>query len=126
MSTKRPPPTDGRAATSHPNSVTLICFGAPHMLVERFQREARHDTWKQVVDNPFQLWVVVLNELFKQMDAQVWNLADAFRGVEKASDPTAIVYKLFPRRYLHFICTDRRLITLTGDFKFCNKHRIKY
>ncbi|KAL2004631.1 hypothetical protein VTN00DRAFT_3367 [Thermoascus crustaceus] len=83
MSTKRPPPTDGRTATSHPNSVTLICFGAPHTLVERFQREAHHDTWKQVVDNPFQLWVVVLNELFKQMDAQVWNLADAFRGVEK-------------------------------------------
>ena len=37
------------------------------------------------MENPFDLWVVVMDELFKQMDAQVWNLTDVFRGIERVS-----------------------------------------
>jgi len=37
------------------------------------------------MENPFSLWVVVMDELFKHMDDQVWNLGTVFRGIERVS-----------------------------------------
>ena len=62
-------------------SVTLICFEHPPFLRDRL-REHLPNMWEQVVNNPFDLWVVVLHELFKQIDNQAWNLGNVFRGIE--------------------------------------------
>ena len=72
-------------ATSPITQVTLICFGAPPLLIERFERLLQHHNWRQVMENPFSLWVVVMDELFKHMDDQVWNLGTVFRGIERVS-----------------------------------------
>jgi Mg2+ and Co2+ transporter CorA len=63
-------------------SVTLICFEHPPFLRDRL-REHLPNMWEQVVNNPFDLWVVVLHELFKQIDNQAWNLGNVFRGIER-------------------------------------------
>ncbi|KAF4624295.1 hypothetical protein G7Y89_g13879 [Cudoniella acicularis] len=41
--------------------------------------------WQKTIARPFDLFVIVLDELFRQMDEQVWNLSDVFRGIEHAS-----------------------------------------
>lgn len=63
------------------NPVTLICFGASQAMKERFRRVPNGPTWRMDID-PFQLFVIVLDELFQEMDNQVWNLSDVFRGIE--------------------------------------------
>jgi hypothetical protein len=62
--------------------------------MERFERLLRHDNWRQVLENPFNLWVVVTDELFRQMDAQVWNLGDVFRGIEGVSNRLLRPYRI--------------------------------
>ncbi|EEP79687.1 predicted protein [Uncinocarpus reesii 1704] len=84
----REPEIENRASSassssSSSGSVTLICFGAPFTVMERFRKQAASDTWTQAVEHPFQIWLIVLDELYRQMDAQAWNLADRFRGVEE-------------------------------------------
>ncbi|KAN0067331.1 hypothetical protein V8E54_014594 [Elaphomyces granulatus] len=61
--------------------VTLICFDSPPSL-QNLLKERLPNTWEQVVQNPFDLWVVVLHELFLQMDDKAWKLARVFRDIE--------------------------------------------
>jgi hypothetical protein len=63
------------------NPVTLLCFGASQAMKNRFGRVPNGPTWRMDID-PFQLFVIVLDELFQEMDKQVWNLSDVFRGIE--------------------------------------------
>lgn len=65
--------------------MTLICFSPPSQLIDRFKRLLHNNEWRNVLENPFDLWVVVIDELFALMDAQTWNLADVFRGIERVS-----------------------------------------
>jgi hypothetical protein len=65
--------------------VTLICFGACQPLINRFLRLAGHQAWEVTIETPYDLYVIVLDELFRQMDAQVWNLSGVFRGMEHVS-----------------------------------------
>lgn len=68
---------------SRPNGpVTLICFGPGKPLVRRFQRLASHAKWHDAVVDPYSLFVVVLNELFLQMDGLVWELSSVFGAME--------------------------------------------
>jgi hypothetical protein len=73
-------------SSSEKKCVTLICFNAPSQLIDRFQRLLHNVEWCNVLENPFDLWVVVIDELFAQMDAQAWNVGDVFRGIERVSE----------------------------------------
>jgi hypothetical protein len=65
-------------------SITLLCFGASEAMKKRFCRIPNRPNWSMNID-PYQLLVIVLDELFQQMDLQVWNLSDVFRGIEYVS-----------------------------------------
>jgi hypothetical protein len=79
-------------------SVTLICFCHPPFLPGRLKKHLPN-MWEQVVNNPFDLWVVVLHELFKQIDNQAWNLGNVFRGIEHVrtdQKPTVFHFRTLP------------------------------
>jgi hypothetical protein len=71
--------------TTPSKRVTLICFGAPEDLIKRFEGLLQHSSWRRAVENPFDLWVIVLDEMFKQMDTQVRRLGEVFRRLEIVS-----------------------------------------
>ncbi|KAF7507906.1 hypothetical protein GJ744_009940 [Endocarpon pusillum] len=62
--------------------VTLICFGPGKPLVRRLERLVSHAKWRDAVVDPYSLFVVVLNELFLQMDGLVWGLSSVFGAME--------------------------------------------
>ncbi|KAH6666426.1 hypothetical protein B0J14DRAFT_202661 [Halenospora varia] len=64
--------------------VTLICFSGPKALTLRLKDLAGEPTWhwQKVLTKPYDLFVMVLDELFGQMNAQVQNVSDVFRGIE--------------------------------------------
>jgi hypothetical protein len=64
------------------SSVTLVCFGPSHPLVNRFLRLAAHDGWRDAVADPYGLFVIVLNELFLNTSGILWRLSDVFRSFE--------------------------------------------
>ena len=59
--------------------VALICFGAPYSLVGRFERLASH---QDLLTDPYGLFVIVLNDLYFQVDGTRKNLALIFRDME--------------------------------------------
>lgn len=63
-------------------TVTLICFGGPQSLIERFRGLIDHQEWQKMVQDPYGLFVIIFQEIFKQMDLQAWNLATVFRDRE--------------------------------------------
>jgi hypothetical protein len=70
----------------------LICFNAPQQLIDRFEGRLHDTEWRSVLKNPFDLWIVVIDKLFVWMDAQAWNLADVFRGIEKVSEKYLFIH----------------------------------
>jgi hypothetical protein len=86
------PPNRGQ--TSKP-CITLICFGASKSLQTRFEDLATSPNWTQCLDAPYNLLVVVLDELFLEMDEQAWRLAGVFRGIERvrSASPMAVYSK---------------------------------
>jgi hypothetical protein len=63
----------------------LICFGAPPSLIQRFERLASHAKWRDALNDPYILFVIVLNDLFLQVDGILWGLSSGFRGMEYVS-----------------------------------------
>jgi len=80
--------------SSERKCVTLICFNPPPQLIGRFRRLLHNREWRNILENPFDLWVVVIDELFALMDAQAWNLADVFRGIERVSQEYMHIFSL--------------------------------
>ena len=64
------------------SQITLICFGAPYSLIGRFERLATHPQWQDLLTDPYGLFVIVLNELYFQIDATRKSLASVFRHME--------------------------------------------
>ena len=79
--------------SSERKCLTLICFNAPPQLINRFKRLLDNTEWRNVLQSPFDLWIVVIDELFARMDIQAWNLADVFRGIERVRN----ILTYFPR-----------------------------
>jgi hypothetical protein len=77
-------PLDSSNASNH-SCTTLICFGASISLQQRFERLASNSTWTDAVCDPYNLFVIILDELFIQADGLVWNLSDVFRAIEEVS-----------------------------------------
>jgi hypothetical protein len=73
-----------RWTTDHGSSprVTLICFGASRSVVQRFERLASHSLWRHAVTDPYNLFVIIINDLFLQVDGLVWSLSGVFRTLE--------------------------------------------
>lgn len=63
--------------------VTLLCFGAPQPLVDRFQRLLKHDKWEDAVREPYVLFDIIYDELYTVVDSLAWRLADVFRPMER-------------------------------------------
>ncbi|KAH7092510.1 hypothetical protein FB567DRAFT_545656 [Paraphoma chrysanthemicola] len=62
--------------------ITLICFGAHTAIKERFEDLAYHSSWLDAVQSPFNLFVIVLEQLFLTLDGKIWDLSDVFRTME--------------------------------------------
>lgn len=86
-------PPHSRSDSGHPDSkgtgkiqqttkVTLICFGAPPALEQRFYRLALHHSWVDALADPYTLFDIVLDELYLQMDSIAWSLSEVFGGIE--------------------------------------------
>ena len=65
--------------------VTLLCFGTPQTMVERFRRLLHNSRWRDAVEDPYVLLSVVYEELYNAVDKLSWQLADMFRPLETAT-----------------------------------------
>ncbi|SMR49802.1 unnamed protein product [Zymoseptoria tritici ST99CH_3D1] len=63
--------------------VTLLLFGAIRSLIERFQRLLANPAWRDVINEPFLLFIIVEEDLYNHIDDLAWGLADVFRGKEQ-------------------------------------------
>ena len=70
------------------NAVTLICFGAPLALVNRFETLAKDFSCGDVMQDPYILFDLVLEELFALIDQVAWLLGDVFGEIETVGDLT--------------------------------------
>jgi len=70
----------------HPNRcVTLICFEPPPNLESRFDQMATQAVLDQVLEDPYALFDIVLDELYLQMDGIAWDLSKVFGEIEWVS-----------------------------------------
>jgi hypothetical protein len=67
---------------------TLVCFGAHLDLERRFEHLGSHRSWLDAVNSPFNLFLIVLDELFLVLDNKVWDLSDVFRTMEMVNECT--------------------------------------
>jgi hypothetical protein len=74
--------TWGPEKSSNEICTTLICFGAHTDLKERFEYLAYHSSWLDAVQCPFNLFVILLEQLFLTLDSKIWDLSDVFRTME--------------------------------------------
>ncbi|KAH7066300.1 hypothetical protein BKA63DRAFT_524148 [Paraphoma chrysanthemicola] len=61
---------------------TLVCFGAHTDIKERFESLAYNSSWLDAVHSPFNLFVILLEQLFLTLDSKIWDLSDVFRTLE--------------------------------------------
>lgn len=66
-------------------SVTCICFAASAALEQRFQMLLSKPHCDQILKDPYVVFGVILEQLFVQMDSQVWNVLSVFRQIEQVS-----------------------------------------
>lgn len=68
------------------DAVTLICFGAPLALANRFERLAKDFSCDDVIQDPYILFDLVLEELVAVIDQVAWLLGDVFGEIETVGD----------------------------------------
>ena len=64
-------------------SVTLLFFGAPPKVVQRFERLLASKAWADAVLEPYLLLALVYEQLFLLLDKAAWTLAGWFRSTER-------------------------------------------
>jgi hypothetical protein len=67
------------------NSVTLLCFGVPPSIVLRFERLLAKASWCDILEEPYLLFVIILDELHEIFNSLSTKLAVALRTVENAA-----------------------------------------
>jgi hypothetical protein len=65
--------------------VTLLCFGAPHAVIQRFRRLESYANWHNIYKEPFLIFDVIYTELSLLVDNVAWALADVFWPIEKST-----------------------------------------
>jgi hypothetical protein len=71
-------------------SVTLVCFGATPKVCDRLKAFANAGCWEDVLAEPHCLFDMVLEGLFQEVDATVWNMNHVFGDMEHVSGPDAV------------------------------------
>ena len=69
--------------------LTLICFGAPLSLIERFENMRLSKGRNSTLQDPYGVLLVVLNDLFLQIDNTLWDLSFVYRSQEVVSQIAA-------------------------------------
>lgn len=64
------------------SSVELFCFGAPESLGDRFRRLASVAICDDIVQDPYVLLEVVLEEMYKVLDSTGWDISRIFGDIE--------------------------------------------
>jgi hypothetical protein len=65
--------------------VTLLFFGAPPKVIQRFGRLLESDAWTDAVQEPYILFALVYEQLFLLLDQAAWTLAGWFRSKERGA-----------------------------------------
>ena len=73
----------GSANNSESKIVTLLCFGAPDAIFNRFASIHNHTAWKDVLAQPYLMFDVLFDELHGVFDNAVWELSKAVNPEEK-------------------------------------------
>jgi hypothetical protein len=67
-------------------AVTLLCFGAPEAVFERFRRLPRKENvWTKAIEEPYLLFDILFDQLHEVFDDKVWHLSEAIRPEEKTA-----------------------------------------
>lgn len=74
------PPSTNSAAQS---TVTLLCFGPPDNIYNRFEGLLGRDSWKDIPQEPYLLLDLLFNDLHESYDEAVWKLSRAVNPAEK-------------------------------------------
>jgi len=69
--------------TSDRKTVTLLCFGAPDEVLDRFENLRDVGEWQDILDEPYLLFDVIFDELHDIFDNMVWELSKAVNPEEK-------------------------------------------
>ncbi|KAF1990353.1 hypothetical protein K402DRAFT_401202 [Aulographum hederae CBS 113979] len=69
--------------------ITLVCFGAPWEMEQRFRGLLASPAWEDILRDPYILFNIVLDELFLHMDHIAWDLSKVFGGMEVKTLSTA-------------------------------------
>jgi len=67
------------------DSVTLVCFGATPRVTDRLHAFINGGRWEDALAEPHVLFDIVLDGLFLEVDATVWNMNQVFGGMEHVS-----------------------------------------
>lgn len=79
----RPESTEG---SEYGKAVTLLCFGAPKEVIQRFQRLlCKRDAWGEVLLEPYLLFDVLFDQLHDFFDNKAWHISEAVRPEERAA-----------------------------------------
>ena len=70
---------------THEQVVTLLCFGAPDGIVKRFEELLDKSSWNDILEEPYLLWAIILDELHDLFDTLSKKLAVTLRKVEEAA-----------------------------------------
>ncbi|KAL6246645.1 hypothetical protein RBB50_006884 [Rhinocladiella similis] len=84
--------------------LTLICFGSSKALVQRFEGLPQR-IWTTVLTNPFNLFSIVLADLHRQVDEQLWTLNRYVGDYERYAIDSTVVTSDFDQNWvdLHYI-----------------------
>lgn len=66
-------------------AVTLLCFGAPKGVVQRFEKLRENRFWEDVLHEPYLLFAIIFDELHEMFDGLSKVLAVAIRKVEETA-----------------------------------------
>lgn len=102
-------------------AVTLLCFGAPKGIVERFECLLGKPSWNDVLQEPYLLFTIIFDELHDVFDTLSKNLGFALRKVEeaainKAGEPQLSFKDLHEvQKYCSLVYFDEWFTALTND-----------
>lgn len=73
------------ASTDHaaPKTVTLLCFGPPDNVFDRFEGLLGRESWRDITQEPYLLFDLLFNDLHEVYDKAVWKLSKAVNPAEK-------------------------------------------
>ena len=63
--------------------MTLLYFGAPQHIFDRFAMMSCHTAWKDILTEPYLLFDVLFDELHGIFDTAVWEMSRAVNPEEK-------------------------------------------